>query len=118
MSTRRTIRVAEVIRKVLSEQIRRENSLEGILVTISAVDTSPDLREAFIYVSVLNPEQDENAVLAVLKNNRSKWQQEIRRQLPIKYIPHLHFRFDKGMERGDRIMQILRELEDKNKKDE
>lgn len=111
MGTRRTIRVAEVIRKELSQLIQRSNNLEGMLVTISSIDIPPNLKQAYVYVSVLNPDVDREAALAALNKNRREYQQIIGHHLGIKFTPRLVFRFDQAIERGDRVMEILQELD-------
>lgn len=113
MATRRTIRISEIIRKELSALIARTRSLEGQFVTISSVETSPDLRQAFVYVSVLETENSRDNVMAELVKHRHIWQGAIGRQLKTKFTPALQFRFDESIERGDRVMEILQEIEKK-----
>jgi ribosome-binding factor A len=114
MPTRRTVRVAEVLRKELSSQMSQSLDLEGLLITISSVELPPDMKQAYIYVSTLNPEVDKEMALKLLNRNRVAWQGTIGRRLGLKFTPQLIFRFDKAIERGDRIMEILTELERKN----
>ena len=56
MPTRRTVRVAEVLRKELSACMSHSLDLEGLLITISSVELPPDMKQAYVYVSTLNPE--------------------------------------------------------------
>jgi ribosome-binding factor A len=114
MPTRRTVRVAEVLRKELSAQMSHSLDLEGLLITISSVELPPDMKQAYIYVSTLNPEVDKEVALKLLNRNRVAWQGSIGRRLGLKFTPQLIFRFDEAVERGDRIMEILTELERKN----
>ncbi len=115
MPTRRTIRVAEVLRKELSACMTHSLDLEGMLITISSVELPPDMRQAYIYVSTLNPELEQEAALAILNRNRREWQSSIGRRLGLKFTPQLIFRFDDSIERGDRVMEILTKLELKEK---
>jgi len=114
MPTRRTVRVAEVLRKELASQMSQSLDLEGLLITISSVELPPDMKQAYIYVSTLNPEVDKEMALKLLNRNRVAWQGIIGRRLGTKFTPQLIFRFDEAIERGDRIMEILTELEQKN----
>jgi ribosome-binding factor A len=114
MPTRRTVRVAEVLRKELASQMSQSLDLEGLLITISSVELPPDMKQAYIYVSTLNPEVDKEMALKLLNRNRVAWQGVIGRRLGTKFTPQLIFRFDEAIERGDRIMEILTELERKN----
>jgi ribosome-binding factor A len=111
MPTRRTVRVAEVLRKELAACMSHSLDLEGLLITISSVELPPDMRQAFIFVSTLNPELDQERALEVLKRNRKEWQSIIGRRLGLKFTPQLIFRFDEALERGDRVMGILTQLE-------
>src|SRR5271170_1261293 len=111
MSTRRTVRVAEVLRKELAACMSQSIDLEGLLITISSVELPPDMRQAYIFVSTLNPELDQERALDVLKRNRREWQSSIGRRLGLKFTPQLIFRFDDAVERGDRVMHILAQLE-------
>jgi ribosome-binding factor A len=111
MPTRRTVRVAEVLRKELAACMSHSLDLEGLLVTISSVELPPDMRQAFVFVSTLDPEINQERALEVLKRNRKEWQSSIGRRLGLKFTPQLIFRFDDAVERGDRIMHILTQLE-------
>jgi ribosome-binding factor A len=111
MPTRRTVRVAEVLRKELSACMTQSLDLEGMLITISSVELPPDMRQAYIYVSTLHPELNQEKALAVLMRNRKEWQSSIGRRLGLKFTPQLIFRFDNAIERGDRVMEILTKLE-------
>jgi len=111
MSSRRLVRVAEVLKNELARLIARERALEGSLVTITSVEVTPDLKQAFIYVSKLNDEWREEDILSALGNLKSDWQKEIGRQLRTKFTPRLTYRFDDAQQRGDRVMQILNSIE-------
>jgi ribosome-binding factor A len=110
MPTRRTVRVAEVLRKELAACMSHSLDLEGMLITISSVELPPDMRQAYIYVSTLNPELEQESALALLQRNRKEWQSSIGRRLGLKFTPQLIFRFDNAIERGDRVMEILTKL--------
>lgn len=110
MPTRRTIRVAEVLRKELSALMTQSLDLEGMLITISSVELPPDMKQAYIYVSTLNPELEQGSALTILNRNRKEWQSSIGRRLGLKFTPQLIFRFDDSIERGDRVMEILTKL--------
>jgi len=111
MSTRRTVRVAEVLRKELAACMSQSLDLEGLLITISSIDLPPDMKQAFVYVSSLHPDLEMQDVLKVLNRNRREWQSAIGRRLGTKFTPQLNSRFDNAVERGDRVMEILTKLE-------
>ncbi len=111
MPTRRTVRVAEVLRQQLTNQIRRTGDLQELILTILDIEVSPDLRHAFVYFSVLNSDQTPAGVINRLNVHRHEWQQAIGKALQTKFTPHLHFRFDESVTRGNRVMQILQEID-------
>ena len=111
MPTRRTVRVAEVLRKELAACMSHSLDLEGMLITISSIELPPDLKQAFIYISTLHPDLEESRALDALNRNRKTWQSSIGRRLSLKFTPQLIFRFDRAVERGDRVMEILTKLE-------
>ena len=111
MSSRRLVRVSESIRGVLARLVSRERTLEGTLITITGVDVSPDLRHATVFVSHLDGRTQDEQILHDLKALKEEWQSEINKALHIKYTPKLHFKFDEAQKRGDRILQIMSELE-------
>jgi ribosome-binding factor A len=111
MPTRRTVRVAEVLRKELSACMSQSLDLEGMLITISSVELPPDMKQAFIYVSTLNPEVEWGKAIKLLNRNRSMWQSAIGHRLGLKFTPQLIFRFDQAIERGDRVMEIMTQIE-------
>ena len=111
MPTRRTVRVAEVLRKELASCMSQSLDLEGLLITISSIELPPDMRQAYIYVSTLHPDLEEQQALDILNRNRKAWQSFIGRRLGLKFTPTLIFRFDHAVERGDRVMEILTKLD-------
>ena len=117
MATRRNTRVSEVVRKELSNLLVRCHDFEGKLVTISEVSISPDLKNAFVYFSILNPSPtDRNMVMEALENRRLEWQGAVGKKLKAKYIPLFTFKFDDSIERGDRVMEIMRQIEEDDAK--
>jgi ribosome-binding factor A len=111
MPTRRTVRVAEVLRKELAACMSQSLDLEGLLITISSIDLPPDMKQAFVYVSTLHPGLEQDRALEILNRNRKAWQSSIGRRLGTKFTPQLIFRFDHAVERGDRVMEILNNLD-------
>ena len=63
MPTRRTVRVAEVLRKELAACMSQSLDLEGLLITISSIDLPPDMKQAFVYVSTLHPDLEQARAL-------------------------------------------------------
>ncbi|MEI6070633.1 MAG: 30S ribosome-binding factor RbfA [Verrucomicrobiae bacterium] len=106
----RTERVSEVLKRELGVIILRELDFAAVLVTISAVDITPDLKQAHVYVSALGSPDQQRAVLEKLEKARAHLQSEVAKRLPLKYTPHLHFKIDEAIERGTRVLGIMNEL--------
>ena len=78
-------------------------------MTVTAVDTSPDLRRAHVYVSVLGDEDARKASLEGLASSHGYLQGRVGTELRMKRTPQLDFRYDDTAERGMRISELLRE---------
>ncbi|MGI8460821.1 MAG: 30S ribosome-binding factor RbfA [Solirubrobacterales bacterium] len=108
MTSGRMRRVNEVVREVVSGAIATELQDPRIgFVTVTAVDTSPDLRSARVYVSVLGDEEEREATLAALQSSHGVLQSKIAAELRLKRTPTLSFHYDESVERGDRITRLL-----------
>jgi ribosome-binding factor A len=101
-------RVNEAVREVVSARLA-----EGLrdprigFVTVTSVDTSPDLRHARVYVSVLGDEEERAATLAGLESAHGLLQQAVARDVRMKHTPTLEFVFDESIDRGMRITELL-----------
>jgi len=111
MSNLRLTRLAGLMQSELSRLLTRARVLDDVVVTITSVDVTPDLRQAFVYVSAMGEEIAPDDLLAQLARLAPEWQHEVAQRLHIKYTPKLYFRFDDSLTRGDRVMDILRDLE-------
>ena len=79
-------------------------------VTITAVDVSPDLRSAKVFYTVIGDEEARVATAAGLKSSSGYIRQQLGKQLHLKYIPELTFVYDSSVEYGNRIENLLREI--------
>lgn len=107
--TDRMLRVNSTLREVLAEEIERMSDTRLELVSVTAVDTTPDLRHAKVYVDVLGEDAQEDALVA-LRGAARRLQGVIGSQVRMKYTPTLEFEIDPGITGGERIEEILREL--------
>ncbi|MEY4385305.1 MAG: hypothetical protein RLY20_588 [Verrucomicrobiota bacterium] len=112
MSSRRLDRVNELLKQEIGEIFRREfNIADTGLVSVNAVETAGDLRSAKVFVSVLGkPEQQKRALKAV-DEKRVLIQSQIGRTVVLKYTPTLTFVMDDTIEKANRVLQILDEIE-------
>jgi ribosome-binding factor A len=108
MASGRMRRVNEAVREVLSARIAEGLSDPRIgFVTVTSVETSPDLRRARVYVSVLGTESERDDTLAGLESAHGLLQQSIAGELRMKRTPTLQFVFDPSIDRGMRITKLL-----------
>ncbi len=103
-------RVNEVIREVLAAAIATDLKDPRIgFVTVTDVDTSPDLRAARVFVSVLGTEAEREDALAGLRSAHGVLQGRIASELRMKRTPTLTFDYDDSIERGIRLSELLDE---------
>src|SRR3954467_6317580 len=103
-------RVNESIRQVLSEGIGQLKDPRIGFVTVTGVKTSPDLRQARVFVSVLGAERKRVQTLAALQAAHSVLQARLARELRLKRTPQLAFEYDPSVERGVRMTKLIDEL--------
>jgi len=101
-------RVNEAVREVVSARLA-----EGLrdprigFVTVTSVDTSPDLRHARVYVSVLGDDEQRAATMAGLGSAHGVLQLAVARELRMKHTPTLDFVYDDSVERGMRLSELI-----------
>ena len=105
----RTARVNEVLREIVAEELERVADVDDRLkmATVTSVATSPDLRQATVYMSSLS---DETA--AALEERRIAIQRAISRQVRLKRTPLLQFAADPAVAEGFKVEEILRRIRD------
>jgi ribosome-binding factor A len=110
MASDRMRRVNQVMREVIGDAIANELEDPRIgFVTVTAVDTSPDLRSARVLVSVLGDESERETTIAALTSAHGVLQSAINRELTMKRTPTLSFHYDEGLERAQRVTRLLEE---------
>jgi ribosome-binding factor A len=108
MTGDRMRRVNEATREVLSGAITSELKDPRVgFVTVTAVETSADLRHARVFVSVLGNPGERRRSLQALSNARGFLQRRIGSELHIKNTPTLEFVYDDTAERSQRINELL-----------
>jgi ribosome-binding factor A len=112
MSTLRHERVRELLKREIGEAIRREFHVnEAGLISVNDVDLAGDLKSAVIFISIFgNPGQQKRG-LQLLTENRVRIQGLVARAVVLKYTPTLKFVFDDSIVHGNRVLQIIEELE-------
>jgi ribosome-binding factor A len=114
MGADRMRRVNEALREVLSARLATGLKDPRIgFVTVTAVDTSPDLRHGRVYVSVLGSEEERAASLEGLRSSAGYLQSVIGAEMRMKRTPTLEFVHDDSIDHGFRIAELLEEAEDR-----
>ena len=108
MQGERMRRVNEAVREVVSSALTTGHvSLDTGFVTITEVRTSPDLRHAEVFVSVLGDAPQREASLEALEDARKDLQHEIALHLRMKNTPKLKFTYDDSVDRSMRVTELI-----------
>jgi ribosome-binding factor A len=110
--TARTDRIDELLRQEIGVIIAREIADPRVgFATVTSVETTPDLRHAKVFVSVIGQAADRKATLSALGRAMPFVQHELGKRLRLKRIPQFHLELDDTLERGTRVLHLLNELE-------
>jgi ribosome-binding factor A len=107
MSSDRMRRVDAGVREVISDAIAQVKDPRVGFVTVTAVETSPDLRHATVYVSVLGDPGVRRRTLEGLRSAHGFLQRHVAGELHLKHTPTLEFAYDDSIDRGFRIDALL-----------
>ena len=118
-NSNRMNKIDEELKKEISSIISLELKnphLTG-LISVSKVKTTPDLKYARVYVTMIN-EKSKKENLSILKQSSGYIRSAIAKKINLRYTPELIFEFDDSIEYGSRIDEILKDItKDLNKKD-
>jgi ribosome-binding factor A len=112
MPSHRMLRVRELLKREIGEAIRREIPVEQAgLVTVNDVDVTGDLRVATVFIGILGSAEQQRTGLAMLQQHRARIQGLVAKAVILKYTPQLRFVVDESVARGNRVLDIIAELE-------
>ena len=114
MPSGRIIRVNELLKREIANDILRLFSgshFDTGSVTVTRVETAPDLRDANVHISIFGHEDERSEMIRFLNHHRKDIQARMSKHVKIKYTPRLHFKLDTSIETGDRVLGILSELD-------
>ena len=118
MSSVRMQRVRELLKRQIGEVIRREFPVsEAGLVTVNDVDVSGDLHSALVFISILGNAEQQKRGFGLLSRHRKRIQNMVARGVVLKYTPTLRFQMDDSVVRGNRVLEIIEDLEKTAPKD-
>lgn len=110
----RLTRVNELLKREIADTIEKKLlfSGSGALVSVTEVKTSVDLKNATVFVSIfVTKNTNKNDVMNEILQQRTEIQKQIGRNLKFKHTPVLNFKLDERLEEGDRVLQLLNEME-------
>ncbi|OGW42326.1 MAG: ribosome-binding factor A [Nitrospirae bacterium GWD2_57_9] len=114
---KRADRVGDQMKQEIADILMRKLKDPRVgFVTVTGVDVAKDLRNATVYVSIYGSDADKEASLKGLRSAAAFIRSELGKRMRMRYLPELLFRFDATVERGAHIMELLREIEEKDKK--
>lgn len=106
----RADRVRKALMREVSDIIRTEvkdPSLADVMVSVTDVDVSGDLRHAKIFVSILGADELQSSVMEILKTWTPQVRQEVGRRVRLHHTPEIAFYLDDSLERGSRVSQLI-----------
>jgi ribosome-binding factor A len=112
VSTKRIERLNDQIRMEIADILMNRVKDPRIgFVTVTSVDTAPDLRQAKVFVTVMADTGSSEKSLEGLKKAAPFVRGELGRRLHIRYIPELFFELDHSAEAGERVLRLLEEIQ-------
>lgn len=114
MSSQRVERINEMIRQDVAASLYRvinDPAFDHSAVTIMRAITSPDLRNARVYVSIRGDAKKQKEILHQLYVYRKELQASVGQHVVMKYTPHLTFELDESVERGGHVLDLIQEME-------
>ena len=112
MASNRINRINEEIQKAVAEMLRelKDPRVSGTMISITRVETTPDLRYAKIYVSFLEEDKAKDA-LKGLKSASGYLRRELGRELNLRYTPELQWSLDDSITYGARMLKLINSLD-------
>lgn len=115
MPSLRLQRVRELLKRAIGEALRQELPVsEAGLITVNDVDVAGDLKTAVVFVSILGNADQQKRGAAVLEQHRLRIQDMMARAVVLKYTPKLRFVLDDSVVRGNKVLEIIEEIEKSN----
>jgi len=101
-----------LLKRAIGEVLHREFPVsEAGLVSVNDVDVTGDLKSATVFLSILGTPEQQKRGLALITQHRIRIQGLVGRAVVLKYTPTLRFVIDDSVVRGNRVLQIIEELE-------
>ena len=112
--SRRTDRINELLRQEISQLLARQIKdprLRGV-ISITEVQTSADLRNARVLLSVMGDEETKRSALDGIQSAATFLRRELRDRISLRYTPFLKFSLDESLEQADQVLQLMDHIRD------
>jgi ribosome-binding factor A len=109
--TNRIARVRELMKTELASILQKDFEFGGALVTVHAVDLTPDFKQAHVYLGIIGREDLQEDALHNLRRHSATISAKLSKRVILKNTPHLNFKLDTSVERGVRILSIMEEVD-------
>ncbi|MHB9093350.1 MAG: 30S ribosome-binding factor RbfA [Eubacteriales bacterium] len=119
MTSHRSNRVAEEIKKEVTQMLRDEIKDPRIgFITVTGVEVTPDIRYAKVFISIYGDDDAKAQSLEALAKAKGFVRSELGKRMRLRYTPEITFKFDPSIEYGARIMKLLGEVKEAENTDE
>jgi ribosome-binding factor A len=116
--SRRTERLEEQIKTDLADMLQRgvtdPRLSSGALISITDVEVTADLRYARVYVSILGSDEEVRSTFSAIRHATGYFRHELAQLLTLRYVPELAFHLDTSVQRGARVLELLKQIEDES----
>jgi ribosome-binding factor A len=119
MQPLRLQRIRELLKRQLGETIRREFPIQDVgIIVVNDVTVSNDLHSASVFVSLTGTDEQQKRATTLLQKERKRIQGIVGRAVVLKYTPQIRFVLDESVSRGNRVLEIIEEIERSSPPDE
>jgi ribosome-binding factor A len=113
-SAPRITRVNELLKREVANIIEKHiEHKKNCLISVTEVNTTPDLRQAKVQISILGDSDIKKEMMRTLQKKRRFIQQLVSRHITLKYTPVIEFQYDNRIELGDKVLAMLSQIENK-----
>lgn len=112
MANLRHQRVGELLKREIGEIIRQNYPIDQYgLISVVDIEMGSDLKSARVFIGVVGTDSQKQAAIRKLKKDKGAIQKTVGSKVILKYLPQLRFILDASLERGNRVLEIIEELE-------
>ena len=105
-------RVRELLKRAIGEIIRQNYGIDEFgLISVVDIEMGSDLKSARVFIGIVGTKPQKQAALRRLQKDKEEIQRTVGTRVILKYLPQLRFVLDQSLERGNRVLEIIEELE-------